>query len=79
MDQHDLDHQAAVAVTALAVALCKQPGIDGQKLRMDFLDTLEGIAQSPEGVETVGKNVASLMGVILQSDAHKRQLPPRNS
>lgn len=66
MDQHGLDHQTAIAITALAAALCKQPSIDGQKLRVDFLDVLEGIAQSPEAVETVGRNIASLMDTMLQ-------------
>lgn len=35
-DVYPMDMQAAYVVTALAAALCKQPGIDGQKLRLDF-------------------------------------------
>jgi hypothetical protein len=66
MDQHGLDHQTAIALTALAAALCKQPSLDGQKLRVDFLDVLEGLAQSPDAVETVGKSVAGLMDVMLK-------------
>lgn len=66
-DKHPIDMQAAFVVTALAAALCKQPGIDGQKLRLDFLDVLEGIAQSPSGVESVGRHVASLMDTILKA------------
>jgi hypothetical protein len=72
MDKHDLDHQAAIALSALASALCKQPGIDGQKLLHDFLDDLEGLAGAPEGVETVGKSMAGLMGSMLQLQAAER-------
>lgn len=68
-DKHTIDVQMAFVVTALAAALCKQPGIDGQKLRIDFLDALEGIARSPAGVESVGRNVASLMDSILKAKA----------
>lgn len=73
MDQHNLDHQTAIALTALAAALCKQASIDGQMLRMDFLDILEGIAKSPEAVETVGKQMANLMDVLLQAGGN---IPP---
>ncbi|MDD3016808.1 MAG: hypothetical protein PHE74_00190 [Comamonas sp.] len=65
--EHPLDMQAAYAVTALAAALCKQPGIDGQKLRLDFLDAMEGIAKSPQGVETVGRSIAALMATVLDA------------
>lgn len=68
-DKNTFEYQVAMAVTALAAALCKQPGIDGQKLRLDFLDTLEGIAKSPSGVETVGRNIATLMDVTLKARA----------
>lgn len=67
MSQSSLEHQTAIALTAFASALCKQPSIDGQKLRMDFLDELEGLAQSPGGVEVVGLQIASLMEKTLQS------------
>ena len=67
----DLDHQAATALVALAAALCKQPWLDGQKLRMDFLDILEGLAKSPEGVETVGKSAASVMDALLKAAGDK--------
>lgn len=39
-DMSSLDAQATMAIIALAAALCKQPGIDGQKLRLDFLDAV---------------------------------------
>ncbi|WP_228897838.1 hypothetical protein [Acidovorax sp. Leaf73] len=64
-----LDFQAALAITALAAALCKQPGIDGQKLRLDFLDALEGIANSPEGVGSIGRDIASVMSSVLDARA----------
>lgn len=66
-EQMPMDYQAATAITALAAALCKQPGIDGQKLRMDFLDALEGIAQTPGNVGTVGRTIASLMDTTLRA------------
>ena len=69
MSQSSLEHQTAIALTAFASALCKQPSIDGQKLRMDFLDALEGLAQSPDGVETVGLQIASLMDMTLKAQA----------
>lgn len=68
-DVYPMDMQAAYVVTALAAALCKQPGIDGQKLRLDFLDAMEGIARSPQGVETVGRSIAALMSSILDARA----------
>lgn len=68
-DKHPIDMQAAFAVTALAVALCKQPGIDGQKLRIDFLDAMEGLAATPEGVDTVGRQTAALMSIFLDARA----------
>lgn len=71
MDKHSLDHQAAIAITALAAALIKQKAINGAQLRMDFLEILEGIAQSPVEVETVGIQTASLMDVILKADSRK--------
>lgn len=71
-----LDHQTAIALTALAVALCKQPAIDGQRLRLDFLDTLEGIATTPQGVGTVGRNIAALVDVILKADQAGNAQPP---
>lgn len=64
---YDFSNDTALALTALATALCKQPGIDGQKLRVDFLDVLEGIAKSPEGVGPVGLHIAGLMDAILKS------------
>jgi hypothetical protein len=71
MDESTLDHQAAIAVTALAAALCKQRGINGDQLRLDLLEMLEGIAGSPQGVETVGKQTANLMDSILQAGRGK--------
>lgn len=68
---NSLDHQVAIALTALAAALVKQPGIDGAKLRYDFLEILEGIATSPEAVELVGRQIASLMDVVLESERNK--------
>lgn len=58
--------QTADALTAICAALCKQPGIDGQRLRMDFLDSLEGMAQTPQDVQMVGRTIASLMESMLQ-------------
>ena len=72
---HSLDIQTAYAFTALATALCRQPSIDGQRLRMDFLDALEGIAKSPQGVGTVGVETAGLMDAILKS-IHTSSVPP---
>ncbi|MGB6097884.1 MAG: hypothetical protein WBF95_16505 [Comamonas thiooxydans] len=66
-EQMPMDYQAATALSALAAALCKQPGIDGQKLRMDFLDALEGIAQTPGNVGMVGRTIASLMDTTLRA------------
>lgn len=66
-NQYPVEFQAATALAALAAALCKQPGIDGQKLRMDFLDVLEGIAKSPDRVDTVGRVVASIMDTTLRA------------
>lgn len=66
-EQMPMEYQVAMALTAFAAALCKQPGIDGQKLRMDFLDVLEGIAQTPDNVGTVGKTIASLMDTTLRA------------
>jgi len=65
MIENSFDHQIAIALTAFAAAICKQPSIDGQRLRIDFLDALEGLAQSPEGVETVGRQISSVMNSIL--------------
>jgi hypothetical protein len=59
--------QTATAVIALAAAICKQPGIDSQKLREDFLDILAGITPPTEGIGLVGQRVASAMGVALQA------------
>lgn len=66
-EEMPMEYQVATALTALAEALCKQPGIDGQKLRLDFLDALEGIAQTPGNVGTVGKTIASLMDTTLRA------------
>jgi hypothetical protein len=73
MDKHTLDLQTSLALTALATALCKQSSIDGQQLRLDFLDILEGISQSPENVGAVGKNIAYLMDSLLRAGG---QIPP---
>ena len=37
-----LDMQVGFALAAMAAALCKQPGINGQQLLQDFLEGLEG-------------------------------------
>lgn len=70
-----LDHQAAIALTALAAALCKQPGIDGQRLRLDFLDILEGLATTPQKVGSVGMNIAGLMDVVLKAEIAGKRPP----
>lgn len=71
MDEESLDYQASVAITALAAALCKQPGIDGDQLRLDFLEILEGIARSPDKVNTVGIDTARLMDILLRAAPRK--------
>lgn len=70
-----LDLQSAWALTALAAALCKQPSIDGQRLRMDFLEALEGIAASPQGVGTVALQISSLMDAVLKAEHGKPSSP----
>ena len=70
-----LDHQAAIALTALAAALCKQPGIDGQRLKMDFLDALEGLATTPQKVGSVGMDIAGLMDAVLKAEIDGKQPP----
>ncbi|GGH58952.1 hypothetical protein GCM10010975_20110 [Comamonas phosphati] len=62
-----IELQTATAVIALAAAICKQPGIDSQQLREDFLDILGGITPPAEGIGLVGQRVASAMGVSLQA------------
>lgn len=37
-------YQAAITVAALAVALCKQPGIDGDKLRVDLASLTDDLS-----------------------------------
>ena len=71
-----MDLQAGFAIAALAGALCRQPGIDGQRLRMDFLEILESLAASPDGVGEVGQRVAALMEVLLQVRALGNGQPP---
>lgn len=71
-----LDMQVGYALAAMAAALCKQPGINGQQLLQDFLDDLEGIAQSPGEVGIVGQTVAGLMAVTLQAERNKRPPSP---
>lgn len=68
-DMSSLDAQATMAIIALAAALCKQPGIDGQKLRLDFLDALEGLADSPAGVGSIGRDIAAVMASVLDARA----------
>lgn len=71
--EYPFEYQTASALVALAAALCRQPGIDGQKLRLDFLDILEGIAQSPDGVGMVGMRVAGVMDVTLREPGSHNQ------
>lgn len=66
-----IDMQVGFALAAFAAALCKQPGINGQLLLQDFLESLEDIAQSPGAVGTVGKTVAGLMDSILKAEHGK--------
>lgn len=63
-----LDLQVGFALAAFAAAMCKQPGVNGQLLLQDFLESLEGIAQSPGAVGTVGKTVAGVMDTILKAE-----------
>lgn len=70
-----MDMQVGYALAALAAALCKQPGINGQQLLHDFLENLEGIAQSPGEVGEVGKTVAGLMSVTLKAEHNKPPQP----
>ncbi len=67
--EQSLDSQTAIALTALASALVRQSSIDGQKLRMDFLDILEGLCGGPENVGEVGQGAALLMQRFLATDA----------
>lgn len=69
--QNDIAYQAAVALTALAGALCKQGALNGAQLRQDFLDNLEGIANFPQGAGTVGIEIAVLMDAFIQAEAPK--------
>lgn len=71
-----LDQQTALVVTALASALMRQSGINGELLRLDFLDILEGLAQSPEKVGSVGRVTADLMSAILEEQKRNAQPPP---
>ena len=71
-----LDIQVGFALAAMSAALCKQPGINGQQLLHDFLEALEGIAQSPGEVGEVGKTVAGLMSSTLVAE-HNNSAPPR--
>lgn len=71
-----MDMQVGFALAAMAAALCKQPGINGQQLLQDFLENLEGIAQSPGEVGEVGKTVAGLMSTTLKAE-HNKPSPPR--
>jgi hypothetical protein len=71
-----LDVQVGFTLAAMAAALCKQPGINGQQLLHDFLEALEGIAQSPSEVGEVGRTVASLMSSTLAAE-HNTPPPPR--
>lgn len=71
-----LDMQVGFTLAAMAAALCKQPGINGQQLLNDFLEALEGIAQSPGEVGEVGKTVAGLMSSTLAAE-HNKPPPPR--
>lgn len=66
-----IDMQVGFALAAMASALCKQPGINGQQLLQDFLEALEGIAQSPGQVGEVGKTVAALMSSTLAASHNK--------
>ena len=68
------DVQVGYALAALASALCKQPGINGQMLLQDFLDALEGIAKTPGEVGVVGQTVAGVMNSTLKADHNTR--PP---
>lgn len=68
-----MDMQTAYALAALAAALCKQPNINGQQLLQDFLEGLEGIAQSPTGVGVVGKTVAGLMDSVLKAEHNSKK------
>jgi hypothetical protein len=71
LNSSSLEHQTAIALTALSAALVKQPGINGDSLRLDFLEIIEGIARSPAEVGTVGIQIASLMDTILRADPRK--------
>ena len=71
-----MDVQVSFALAAFAAALCKQQNVNGQQLLQDFLKALEGIAQSPGAVGTVGKTVAGLMSGVLKAE-HGKPLSPR--
>lgn len=71
---NEIGRQAAEALAALACALVKQRGINGEQLRLDFLECLEKLYGSPAAVETVGIEVAACMDAVLQAD--RGTLPP---
>jgi hypothetical protein len=60
-NKNDFDQQVAITLTALATALCRQPGINGPQLRDDMLEILERFAGSPEAVGQVGQQVVAVM------------------
>ena len=71
-----MDMQVGFALAALAAALCKQPGVNGQQLLQDFLESIEGISQSPGEVGEVGKTVAGLMSATLKAEHGGHPPPP---
>lgn len=64
MTDRSLEHQTAIALTALAVAISRQTGINADQLRLDFLDSMEGLSGSPAEVGIVGRHMADLMAKI---------------
>lgn len=74
---NDPDFQVDVAttLTAFGVALCNQPGINGELFIRDVLDTLELLCGSPQAVPEVGRLAVSAIAAALQvkRDSDRRQ------
>jgi hypothetical protein len=60
-DKNDFEQQILITLTALATALCRQPGVNGPQLRDDMLEILERFAGSPEAVGPVAREMLTVM------------------
>lgn len=62
----DLDVQTAFLVTALAGALCRQPGVDPIKLHADLLDLAETLYRGPAAVQDATRITLALMAAVIE-------------